>query len=279
LDARARGGGQRRRGRGRAYGGELEFKIWAAWRHLLDLAEASREPVAEHLEAHVEVPFRVAMLGGKVLVTCRHGTVRLQERPVPGQGHHLRRMQRPRLDLLRAGRLCRQPALPQVPRQGEHPLGAVPHLRRRGRYAHRAARHDHGAPAHRERGQGAAEGAGTAGARRGAGGRPDRRLTVEADRFFQREGLDLVCEVPVNLAQALLGTRLRVRTLDGKKIVLKVPPGTQPGRKFRIKGQGLERAGRRGDQIVAVRVELPEHLTPEQEALARQLADAAGLKY
>lgn len=70
-----------------------------------------------------------------------------------------------------------------------------------------------------------------------------------------------------------------MRTLDGKKIVLKVPPGTQPGRKFRIKGQGLERAGRRGDQIVAVRVELPEHLTPEQEALARQLADATGLKY
>ena len=104
-------------------------------------------------------------------------------------------------------------------------------------------------------------------------------FTVEPDRFFHRDGLDLACEVPINLAQALLGTRLRVRTLDGKKIVLKVPPGTQPGRKFRIKGQGLERGGRRGDQIVAVRVELPEKLTPEQEALARQLADAAGLKY
>jgi molecular chaperone DnaJ len=83
----------------------------------------------------------------------------------------------------------------------------------------------------------------------------------------------------VNLAQALLGTRLRVRTLDGKKIVLKIPAGTQPGRKFRIKGQGLERGGRRGDQIVAVKVELPEKLTPEQEALVRQLAELAGLKY
>ena len=102
---------------------------------------------------------------------------------------------------------------------------------------------------------------------------------VEPDRFFHRDGLDLLCEVPVNLAQALLGTRLRVRTLDGKKIVLKVPAGTQPGRKFRIKGQGLERAGRRGDQIVSVRVELPEKLTPEQEALAKSLAEAVGLKY
>ena len=114
----------------------------------------------------------------------------------------------------------------------------------------------------------------------GRGGAPAGDLIVifkvEPDRFFHRDGLDLACEVPINLAQALLGTRLRVRTLDGKKIVLKVPPGTQPGRKFRIKGQGLERGGRRGDQIVAVRVELPEKLTPEQEALAKQLADAAG---
>jgi molecular chaperone DnaJ len=102
---------------------------------------------------------------------------------------------------------------------------------------------------------------------------------VQSDRFVSREGLDLVCEVPINLPQALLGTRLRVRTLDGKKIVLRVPAGTQPGRKFRIKGQGLEKGGRRGDQIVKIRVDLPEKLSTEQEALVKQLAADAGLTY
>jgi len=104
-------------------------------------------------------------------------------------------------------------------------------------------------------------------------------LQVEPDRFFTRNGLDLECEVPINLAQALLGTQIRVRTVDGKKILLKIAPGTQPGRKLRIKGQGVEKAGRRGDQIVTIRVDLPEKLTPEQEALAKQLVDSVGLKY
>ncbi len=85
---------------------------------------------------------------------------------------------------------------------------------------------------------------------------------VQPDRFFRREGLDIVADVPINLAQAALGTRLRVRTLDGKKVLLRIPPGTQPGRKFRIKGQGLEKNGRRGDQLVGVQVTVPDELTP-----------------
>jgi molecular chaperone DnaJ len=88
---------------------------------------------------------------------------------------------------------------------------------------------------------------------------------VQPDRFFRRDGVDLICDVPINVAQAALGTRLRVRTLDGKKVMLKIPPGTQPGRKFRIKGLGLEKNGRRGDQLVEVQVEIPEKLDPEQE--------------
>lgn len=102
---------------------------------------------------------------------------------------------------------------------------------------------------------------------------------VQADRFFHRDGLDLVCEVPINLAQAVLGTRLRVRTLDGKKVVLRIPPGTQPGRKFRIKGLGIEKGGRRGDQLVQVGVQIPEQLTPEQEELLKRFAEAGNLAY
>jgi molecular chaperone DnaJ len=102
---------------------------------------------------------------------------------------------------------------------------------------------------------------------------------VQPDRFFRREGLDIVADVPINLAQAALGTRLRVRTLDGKKVLLRIPPGTQPGRRFRIKGQGLEKNGRRGDQLVGIQVNVPETLTSEQQELMKRFADSAGLKY
>jgi molecular chaperone DnaJ len=93
---------------------------------------------------------------------------------------------------------------------------------------------------------------------------------VQPDRFFQRDGLDVVCEIPVDMVQAILGTKLRVRTLAGKKIVLRIPPGTQPGRKFRIKGMGIEKNGRKGDQLVQIRVRLPEKLSEEQAALLRK---------
>jgi molecular chaperone DnaJ len=102
---------------------------------------------------------------------------------------------------------------------------------------------------------------------------------VQPDRFFRREGLDILCEVPLNLAQATLGTRLRVRTLDGKRVMLRIPAGTQPGRKFRIKGLGLEKNGRKGDQLVAVQVTLPGELTPEQQDLMKKFAESAGLSY
>ncbi len=102
---------------------------------------------------------------------------------------------------------------------------------------------------------------------------------VQPDRFFRRDGLDIICEVPINLAQAVFGSRLRVRTLDGKKVVLKIPPGTQAGRKFRVKGLGIEKGGRKGDQLVQVQVQIPEKLNPEQEELMRKFAEQAGMAY
>src|SRR5213083_1567794 len=105
------------------------------------------------------------------------------------------------------------------------------------------------------------------------------QFQVEPDRFFRREGLDVVCTVPINLAQALLGSKIRVRTLEGRHVLLKVPPGTPHGQRFRIAGQGIEKNGRRGDQYVEVRVEIPERLTPEQQQVVRAFAEKAGLKY
>ena len=105
-------------------------------------------------------------------------------------------------------------------------------------------------------------------------------LQVEPDRFFRREGaLDVVGVVPINLAQALLGSKVKVKTLGGRRVVLKIPPGTQHGQKFRIPGQGIERNGRRGDLFVEVHVTIPEHLTPEQEEAVKAFADKAGMKH
>jgi molecular chaperone DnaJ len=122
-------------------------------------------------------------------------------------------------------------------------------------------------------------GQGEAGA--GGGPRGDLILTfrVQPHRFFSREGLDLHCTVPINVAQAMLGSKVRVRTVDGKHVVLRVPAGTQSGTRFRIKGQGVEKAGARGDQYVNVKITVPEKLEGREEELIREFADAAGLKY
>ena len=105
------------------------------------------------------------------------------------------------------------------------------------------------------------------------------QIHVEPDRFFRREGLDLYGVVPLNIAQAMLGTRIKVKTLDGKRVVLRVPPGTQHGQKFRIAGQGIEKNGRRGDQYVEVHVTIPDKLSAEEEAAVRAFAEKAGMKY
>lgn len=101
---------------------------------------------------------------------------------------------------------------------------------------------------------------------------------VQPDRFFTREGLDVHVSVPINLAQAVLGSRIKVRTIDGN-VVLRIPPGTQNGTKFRIKGQGIEKAGRRGDQYVKVEVGVPENLTDEQRVEFERFAETAGLRH
>ncbi len=118
---------------------------------------------------------------------------------------------------------------------------------------------------------------------RGRGGGPagDLLITfrVKPHRFFRRKGLDIHCTVPVNIAQAALGSKIRVRTVDGKKVSLKVPPGTQSGTKFRIPGQGIEKSARRGDQYVQVKITVPEQLDEDEARLMREFAEAAELKY
>jgi len=241
------------------------------------------EPRAEAIETVVEVPFRVAALGGKVTVnlqvtepcpTCAgsggapgatwstcpeckgRGTISF------GQGGFA--VNRPCPQCRGRGRIPSQPC-PTCQGVGE--------VRTERQVAITVPPGTDTGTRVRMRGQGQAA--------RGAAPAGDLLVSfqVQQDRFFHREGLDIVCEVPLNLAQAALGTRLRVRTLDGKKVMLRIPGGTQPGRRFRIKGQGIEKGGVKGDQLVQVQVTVPEQLTPEQQALLKQFAQSAGLSY
>ncbi|CAN5812623.1 molecular chaperone DnaJ [soil metagenome] len=115
----------------------------------------------------------------------------------------------------------------------------------------------------------------------GGGARGDLMLTfrVQPHHFFSRDALDVNCTVPINVAQATLGSRIRVRTVEGKQVVLRVPPGTQSGTRFRIKGQGIEKDRQRGDQFVKVTVAVPKKLDEREETLMREFARAADLKY
>jgi len=102
---------------------------------------------------------------------------------------------------------------------------------------------------------------------------------VQSDRFYKRDGLDLIATVPINIAQATLGSRISVKTLDGKKVALRIPAGTSAGRRFKVAGQGIEKDGKRGDLLVEVTITVPESLTEAQEKAMRDFAEASGLKF
>lgn len=102
-------------------------------------------------------------------------------------------------------------------------------------------------------------------------------LRVKPHDFFEREGDDIYCEVPLTFAQAALGDELEVPTLT-EKVKLKIPPGTQTGTYFRLKGKGVPklRGYGQGDQHVKVTVVTPTNLSEEQKELLRQFAATDG---
>jgi len=104
-------------------------------------------------------------------------------------------------------------------------------------------------------------------------------FNVQPDKFYKRDGLDVIATVPINIVQATLGSKISVKTLDGKKVLVKIPQGTPSGKRFRIRGQGIVKADKRGDLIVEVRIDAPEKLSEEQERMMKEFAEAGGLKY
>jgi molecular chaperone DnaJ len=240
------------------------------------------EPRGETVEVELEIPFRTAALGGKVPVTlsvnetcptcggsggaagatlsqcpeCKgRGTISF------GQGGFA---------VNRPCPLCRGRG--KIPSQKCPTCDGVGETRSERRVMITVPSGTESGLRIRLRGQGAA----------GRNGTPSGDLMVtfqvQPDRFFRRDGLDLVCDVTINMAQAILGTRLRVRTLTDKKVVVKIPAGTQPGRKFRIRGEGIAKGERRGDLLVNVQVSLPDQLSPEQLELFRKFTESAGMK-
>jgi len=100
---------------------------------------------------------------------------------------------------------------------------------------------------------------------------------VEPHEFFERDGDDIYCEIPLTFAQAALGDEIEVPTLHGK-VKLKVPSGTQTGTKFRLKGKGVPnvRGYGHGDQHILVRVVTPVKLTEKQKQLLREFDQLGG---
>ena len=102
-------------------------------------------------------------------------------------------------------------------------------------------------------------------------------ISVREHPIFQREGQDVICEIPISFVQAALGCELEVPTLEGK-VRLKIPVGTQSGKVLKLAGKGIPvlQGYGRGDQMVVVRVETPTHLTARQKGLLEEFAREGG---
>jgi molecular chaperone DnaJ len=112
-------------------------------------------------------------------------------------------------------------------------------------------------------------GEGEAGLRGGPTGDLYIFLSIKPHPFFQRDGADLFCQVPISMVKATLGGEVNVRTLDGAESVVKIPEGTQSGRQFKLRGKGMPvlRSREVGDLHIQARVETPQNLTKRQREL------------
>ena len=123
------------------------------------------------------------------------------------------------------------------------------------------------------------KGQGGRGVRGGATGDILITFQVKPDAAYEREGLDLIVQAPVNIAQATLGSKISVLTIDDRRVTLSLPRGTPSGKRFRVRGQGITHGGKTGDLLVQIFVIVPETLTAEQERLMKQFAAAGALEY
>jgi molecular chaperone DnaJ len=121
-------------------------------------------------------------------------------------------------------------------------------------------------------------GRGESGGRGGGAGDLFVEIAVTDDPRFERHDSDLVHRISIGIAEATLGTRIEVPTIDGEPTAIDIPRGTQPGSAFTLTGHGMSHLGRRGrgDLVVVVDVAIPEELAEEEEELLRRWAELRG---
>jgi molecular chaperone DnaJ len=116
----------------------------------------------------------------------------------------------------------------------------------------------------------------------GTNGGPNGNLFLAVDvkrhEYFKRKGDDIILDLDINIAQAVLGAEIPVPTVDAKDEMLNIPSGTQPGKVFTMRGKGAPRIRQsgRGDQRVIVNVDIPKKLSVEQRELFEKLAKTLG---
>jgi curved DNA-binding protein len=113
-----------------------------------------------------------------------------------------------------------------------------------------------------------------------AGGPPGDillKVNVAPDPLFRRDGQNLLMDLPLTVAEAVLGAKVDVPTLDGGRVSLTVPPGTSSGMKLRLRGKGApdRHSGERGDQFVVVKIIVPKTISPEADRLIRAFEELA----
>ena len=117
-------------------------------------------------------------------------------------------------------------------------------------------------------------GKGGAGLRGGRSGDLFIVTSIRPDRFYERKGNDLYCDVPVTVSEAALGDKIEVPTMDGTA-TMTIPTGTQGGQLFRLKGKGMPhlKGGGKGDQYVKVTITIPRDLTDEDKGLFKKISE------
>jgi molecular chaperone DnaJ len=115
-------------------------------------------------------------------------------------------------------------------------------------------------------------GEGEAGLRGGPAGDLYIFLAIKPHEFFQRDGADIFCRVPISMVSAALGGQIEVPTIDGGRTRVKVPEGSETGKQFRLKGKGMPvlRTSNHGDMYIQIEVETPKNLTRRQRELLQE---------
>jgi molecular chaperone DnaJ len=101
-------------------------------------------------------------------------------------------------------------------------------------------------------------------------------IRVKPHEFFEREGEDLYCAIPISITQAALGAEIQVATLEGRSIKVKVPPGIQNGKLLRIRDEGVPMSGRRGNLYIKMMVQIPAKLSKRGRELMEELSRVEG---